>query len=344
MIQHSKPNITLKDREAVDELLMSGNIASGKMVVAFEEAILKFVNSSYGIFIDSGSKGIKLALRALEITAGDEVILPTYVCHSVIDAIVSIGATPVLCDVSDNWNVSLDDVETVMSPKTKAIILVHTMGIALNVNAFRKFNVPLIEDCCQALGSINKLGQMIGTAGDLSVFSFHAIKCITTGEGGFISTNNQALYDRLKALTYAKSDRSSVSDLQAVLGLSQLNAYPKNLAIRKNIAQTYFKEIENKQLTITFQHLFEQSNGYRFLLTSDVDFKHCRAFFEAHGVAVRKGVDELLHLNYPQFAKSKYPFAERIFKKTVSIPIYPSLTQENIQYVIQLINKYDAFR
>lgn len=310
----------------------------------FERRFEKFNSVKNATFVDSGSKAILMAIKLLGLVEGDEVVLPTYLCHSVIDAIIVSGATPVLCDVSDLWNLDVVDVERVFSKKTRCIIIVHTMGIAVEVEKFRCFNVPIIEDCCQAIGAKNSNGKKVGAIGDFSVFSFHAIKCLTTGEGGMLCINNPDYLPKTRNIQFIKATVSSMTDLQGALGISQLDQYSDFLSQRRKIGEYYLRGIESENLTSNFKSIFAFSNCYRFLISSGCEFESAKAYFSANGIAVRKGVDELLHRTYPIFSKSNYNNSEYIFNTTISIPIYPSLPLKEQTAIIDSINSYEKFR
>lgn len=345
VIPHSCPTISEIDSNAVQAQLLTGNIAKGNKVTEFENAFSHYTGFPYAKFTDSGSKAIKLALQVLGLETDDEVILPTYVCHSVIDAVKSVGAIPVLCDVSDAWNVSVEDVAEVISPASKAIILVHTMGIALNSSQFKIFGLPIIEDCCQSLGSIHySSGLMAGANADFAIYSFHAIKCMSTGEGGMLCYREEGYRELIDHFVKYKADNGVVTDLQAALGISQLAQYPTFLKQRIQIAEAYFKGIENPELYAEFKKYYLDSNCYRFLLTSEACFLGAKFFFEKKGIAIRKGVDALLHHSYPYKRKSDFSNSENIFSRTISIPLYPSLSEENIDDIINAINSYEHFR
>jgi perosamine synthetase len=344
MISHSKPTLTNQDNDAVSTILKSGNIANGIAVQNFEQMFKQYTAVQHARFVNSGSKAILLALQIMQIGKGDEVILPTYLCHSVFEAVIQSGASPVLCDVSDNWNVDIIDIEKVFSSKTKCIIIVHTMGIAVDIDKFKCFGVPIIEDCCQALGAKNSKGEHVGILGDFSIFSFHAIKCITTGEGGMLCINNKNYSFKIDQFQNNKSISSSMTDIHATLGISQLEQYNFFLNSRKKIAQNYFSGIEQKELIAQFKSVYNRTNFFRFLITSDCDFFDIKEHFLNKKIAIRKGVDELLHKTFPDFFKGDFENAEAIFKRTISIPIYPFLSLPEQTLIIDTINTYEKFR
>lgn len=344
MITHSKPYITTEDINAVSEQLHSGQLARGSKVKEFEIAVKNYLGFAYTKFMDSGSHALKIALEALGVGNNDEVILPTYVCHNVIEAVFAVKAKPLLCDIGDGWNMNTGSIEKVFTPRTKVIIAVHTMGMPMDIASLKKFNIPIIEDCCQAFGLRSSQKNYTGKNSDLSVFSFHAIKCLTTGEGGMVATNNALYAERIMSICKNKSEAGIVSDLQAALGLSQLIKYPAMLEKRKQIADFYFYNIINKRLTAKFERNRSKAVFFRFLIETEIPFEMIRMYFENNGIAVRKGVDELLHQTYPDYALHDYHNAESAFEKTVSLPIYPSLEMKDIEKIVTTLNSYEKLR
>src|SRR5882672_11343027 len=181
-ILHSKPWITDADNAALADLMRSGMLAQGTKTAEFERAVSEWVGvKDSGVAVGSGAASIVLALDALGIGSGDEVVLPTYVCPKVPEAVLTTGATPVLCDMSDYWTLKPDNVEPYVSPRTKALIVPHLYGIFSDTRSFHRFGIPVIEDCAQAIGHA---GKRPPSSGDIAIFSFHPTKLLTTGEGG----------------------------------------------------------------------------------------------------------------------------------------------------------------
>jgi perosamine synthetase len=337
MIAHSKPWITEEDTSAVLRQIQSNNIAAGAKVEEFT-ALLKAYFSTKHIFLTTnGSNAIYIALLALGIKTGDEVILPAYVCRNVLDAILHCGATPVLCDIGNYWTMEIENVAGLITKKTKAIIIVHSLGIAIDVKLFRKFGIPIIEDCCQCFS--NKVGDLQpGSDGDISVYSFNATKCLTTGEGGGIGTKRADLAAILKEILKNKSIYNPLTDLQAALGISQILRYEEVLQKRKIIADIYFNTL-NKSLLKDFSVVRSRSIYFRFLLTSDTpNFNEFQNYMSDNGVAIRKGVDTVLNIKNSTVI---YNNSLRAIKRTISIPIYPSLTLEEVSHITKTINKYE---
>ena len=330
MILHSKPWITEADLRAVDETLASGQIAAGKRCQEFEKQIAATMGALGGVALGSGTAAIVLALRALDIGAGDEVILPTYVCHQVADAVRETGAIPVFCDVGAAWNMTADTIQPHVSPRTRAIIAVHIFGIAADMDSILRIGLPVIEDCCQAFGAPG-IGR-----GTLAVHSFHATKCLTTGSGGMVTTGDATLRGRLREMQPHHAILSPMTDLQAALGLSQLIRYETMLERRRAIAEQYFAAFPadwtSKLAGVRGQNMF-----YRFPLTAGFTAAKKEAFAQ-HGVAVRQGVDDLLH-RHTGLPDADFPNAVAHFEATLSVPIYPALTDAEVQTVIAAVQQ-----
>lgn len=333
LITHSKPWLNDTDIDAVDSALAGGMIAGGVKVREFEKAVSEYHGTTGSVAVGSGTAAIVLALKALDIGKGDEVILPTYVCISVLHAVKAVGAVPVLCDVGRHWNMTPEEVKPHISKNTKALIVVHIFGIAADTAKFLRFGLPVIEDCCQAFGAVTG-GKKAGTVGACGVFSFNAIKCITTGEGGMTTSTDPVLVERMRALKASNSIASPMSDLQAVLGLSQLARYDEMLNRRRAIAQKYFSRLPSR-LTARLSEVKEGSIFFRFPLTVSGDFEALRKDCEEKGFAVRKGVDALIHRKFGS-ADKDFPNASGLFETTLSLPIYPALMEEDVDLILEM--------
>lgn len=332
LIQHSKPWITDSDVRAVADTVSGGMIAKGLRVQSFEDAVAAYNGTPGCVAVGSATAAISLALRSMGIGEGDEVILPTYVCISVANAVKSVGATPVLCDVGDHWNMTPRSVEPHISKATKAIILVHIFGIPSDASSFTHFKIPIIEDCCQAFGATVR-GRKVGTIGSVGVFSFNAIKCLTTGEGGMATSTDQALIDRMKRSRSDNIVASPMTDIQASLGLSQIARYGEMLLRRKKISEAYFAALPER-LTEKLSGSGGENIYFRFPITIGRDFDSLRVYFESKAIAVRRGVDSLIHRQWGLPDKA-FPEAVELFNTTLSLPIYPALTAEEAAHTIK---------
>lgn len=338
MIQHSGPWITEDDLTAARNVLLTGMIAKWNITEEFGKAISKHVGAGDCVACGSGTAALQLALLALNIGKGDEVILPTYVCQSVADAVMSTGATPIFCDVGGLWNMEPENVEKKISSSTKAIIIVHIYGIYADTPSFKKYRIPLIEDFCQCFGPKNNPATK--ATGDVSFYSFHATKCLTTGEGGAISSNNADLMRTIKGIFSRNAVASPMTDIQSALGLSQLNRYETFIRRREDIANFYFNDFP-KYLTESIASVRHKSMFFRFPLRfpSKIDFEKIRNQFERDGIAVRRGVDELLHRRFG-LSDNEFPNAVKCFDETLSIPILPFLKENDLERIVRGVEKY----
>jgi len=340
-IAHSKPYITQEDIESVDKVLVGVQISQGLLVRQFEHEVAEYLNVHDGVSTASGTAALHLALLALGFIKGKEVIMPTYVCKSVAEAIMSVGLIPIYCDVDEQWSMTVESVEQVFSKNTCAIIIVHIFGIPVDVQSFQQFNVLIIEDSCQSFGARVNMSAC-GTVGDIGFYSFHATKCLTTGEGGFVVSRDGDFVDRLRNIrdgSYPESPRlaSPMSDIQAALGLSQLRRYDTFLARRKYIAGLYFRRMKNLPIDLPFS-LVDQSIFFRFPVKVTGNFEKYYNAFIQQGINVRKGVDRLLHQDGTQSFNVCFSGAEKIFKETISIPIYPALSDDDIERIVMIAN------
>jgi perosamine synthetase len=337
MIAHSKPWLTTDDLQAIDKQFVGGHIAAGNKVVQFESELKSYLGVKSVFTTANGSNAIYISLLAFGVGKNDEVILPVYVCKNVFDAVIHTGATPVLCDIGEYWCMEFENVKACVSNKTKAIIAVHTLGIYCDIDSLRCFEIPIIEDCCQCF--VNEIdGNQLGKKGDIAVYSFNATKCLTTGEGGAISTQNEQLSEKIKLLLSNKSISNPLTDIQCALGISQLAKYDKALKRRLEIAAIYFEELPANLLEY-FALVKNKTMYFRFLLTSDtINFEHFQKYMAENGVAVRKGVDKIL--GEGNNTENVFDNAKKALKRTISIPIYPSLNNNDVYHIVDCVKKY----
>lgn len=326
-ITHSKPWITSRDVEAVANVLATSMLAQGALTRELEIRLAAWVDKSDAVAAGSGSAALVLALEGLKIGQGAEVILPTYVCPSVLEAVLAVGATPVLADVGECWVMTLADAKRVATERTAAIIVPHMYGIFADIASFRTLGVPIIEDCAQALGAEG--GRK--SEADVLVLSFHPTKCLTSGEGGMAISSDSTVLERMRARRdgldsgYAARYFSPLSDLAAGLAMSQLDRYADALSRRREIAAHYVAVIEESRPSALNMKAVGHSMFFRFPLHIEGGLDACKSAFLDLGIHVRKGVDQLLHRG-SGLPDLLFPSAVRHFDRTVSIPIYPALS------------------
>ncbi|MEW5984361.1 MAG: DegT/DnrJ/EryC1/StrS family aminotransferase [Acidobacteriota bacterium] len=332
-IPHSRPTLDAIDGQAIETALFSCSTAERGIVQRFERAVAAYLGMAGGVATSSGTAALVCALKALDVGPGDEVVVPTYVCGAVWRAVRAVGAVPVLCDVGDNWCMRVESVRPCVTNRTRAIVVVHTFGIVAPIADICDLGVPVIEDCCQALGATDG-GRMAGSCGDVCVLSFHATKLLTTAEGGMALSRAPGVVERLRAAAreHAEGLCQSLSDLQAALGLSQLSRYDGFLSRRRSLADVYLAELVDTTQCWP-PGLRGRSIFFRFPILVEGGFGRIRAAFAADHIHVRRGVDVLLHRELGH-ARERFPAAERCFSETVCLPIYPTLSDEEQQRVI----------
>jgi len=343
ILPHSRPWIIKDDIEIVKKIIKNKMISTGEVVQQFEKKISKYLLSKYSFAQSSGTTALILSLNALNIKPGDGVILPSYVCKNVLEAVLAIGSIPQLCDVNENGVITEKTVKKVFNKKSKAIIAVHIYGNICDVVSLRKFQVPIIEDACQAFGlDIN--GKKAGTIGDLGVLSFNATKCLATGEGGMVVTNSYKYAKKIKKIIYYKDYDSgvrfqyfnSITNIQAAMGISQLKRYNKFLKKRKYLFDKFYSSCQDNSIKIVND--LKSNMKFRFVIKKKRSFKYIEKKFLSQNIIIRKGVDQLLHrilnLNDKDFRNSV-----ELFNRSISIPFYPSLSNSEINRILNLIVK-----
>lgn len=349
-IKHNKPTITESDILAVTEVLQSGYIAQGDKVSEMETLLSMYSGIPFSVAVSNGTTAIYLALYACGIGKGDEVIIPTYVCSALLNAIFMLKAKPILVDVNEtDFNISWDSVFARINVKTKAVIVPHIHGMPSQIANNLPSNIVVIEDCATALKSYIE-GKHVGNKGSLSIYSFYATKYVTSGQGGFVCSRHLPLIEKVKdyrdfdcCSRYIPRFNFQMTDMQAALGVSQLKSVQKFSDRRKQIAIKY-QQICDKY-NVDYQKPSTNSimyNNYRFI----IKLEQVRRDIVMHGLK-RQGIDciipidnyELLH-NYLYLSKTNFPIAERLSATTLSLPIYPSLTDEQVEYILIKLKQY----
>ena len=312
-----------------------GWIAAGPEVAAFERELAAWLGVEAVAAVASGSAALELALRALGVGPGDEVVIPTYVCDALHHAVRRTGAAPVLADADPaTLSVSATDARARLTPRTRAIVVPHAFGLAADPEPFRALGVPLVEDCAQTLGA-RVGGRAVGTLGTLAVCSFSATKLLTTGEGGAVA-GPAALVERVRdAREYderadlAPRGNAKLTDLAAALGRSQLARLDAFLARRRAIAAQYRERLRRTPCT-TSAEVGDRHVYHRFVVETEREPERVQADMAARGVAARRPVFRPAHR---ALGLEGFPAAERLWQRTVSIPCYPTLTDADVDAV-----------
>lgn len=264
MIPVNTPLLEGNEEKYLLECLRTGWISSeGPFINEFETRLAKYVNRNHGVAVSSGSAALDIAIRAIGIGEGDEVIMPTFTIISPAASVVSCGAKPVLVDSDPyTWNMDTTQIEAKITAKTKAILVVHIYGLPVDMDPVlalaRRYNLLVVEDAAEMHGQTYK-GKMCGSFGDISIFSFYPNKHITTGEGGMILCDNPDLANKCKYyrnLCFESGRRFvhkelgwnyRMTNLQAALGVAQLENIDKHIEKKKAIGRQYQEGLKNVQ-------------------------------------------------------------------------------------------------
>lgn len=333
--------------QALTSVIESGHLAQGPRVEEFEQGMAALLGLAGGVAVSSGTAALEVALKSLGVAPGDEVILPSYVCAAPWLAIVRVGALPKIVDIEpDSYAIDPAEARKALSSRTRAIIVPHLFGLPANLTALQSLGVPLIEDCAQTLGA-TEAGRLVGTVGAVTVCSFYATKLLCTGEGGMVLSNDRSLLERARALREydeepVLDDRAfnyKMTDVQAALGLSQLSRFPAFLERRAAIAASYRKAFGFMSLGLPVIPPGRSHRYYRFVVRLPHEAGSVAsviARLEQRGVQCRCPVFRPLH-RYRDLAG--YPVTEEAFAQALSLPIYPSMTDEDVTRTIQVVSE-----
>jgi dTDP-4-amino-4,6-dideoxygalactose transaminase len=338
-IPHSRPTLGPEEIQAVSGVILSGYVAEGALVQEFEQSFANSLNIGHAVATNSGTSALHLSLLALEVGPGDEVIIPSYVCCALLNAVNYTGATPVLADIRpDTYNLDAADVIKRINDRTRAIIVPHLFGLAADLDSLLTLNVPVIEDCAQAVGS-EYAQRPVGTFGIAAIYSFYATKVLTTGEGGMVVSNSKDFADRIRDLkTYDQKDDYKIrfnykmTDIQAALGLAQLERLDTIIRRRRSIAEKYTRAFKTLDLNLPPQnpgHIF-----FRYVIGLNTDSLSFIQALANKGVGCGRPVYLPLHR---QLKRKGCPVSEEAWKNSLSIPIYPSLSDAEVTRVIDAV-------
>ena len=331
MIPHSRSTLDATDEAAVLETIRSGLLTSGEKTEAFRNAFADFLDISNVRLCSSGSAALKAILQALDVHAGDNVLIPNYICGDVAAAVRATGATPCLYDNrADSLLSSPEQILKQTTERTKAIVVNHTFGFCFQdvETLASETGLPIIEDCCHAIAAGSLIqDQAISLSSICSFYSFNATKLLATGEGGAVASHDEAFIRRLDEVLVGRG----LSDLESSLGLSQLRRYPGFLERREEIAQLYFEQMPDP---LTRMMRSTPSLYFRF----PIAVEDPQAYLCSDRVTFRRGVDSLLHVELG-LAGDGLTHSITTYNHTISVPIFPSLTDSEVEVVIAEVSK-----
>ena len=335
MIPHSRPSISDDDVERVAAVVRSGQLAQGPEVAALERDLAGRLSVEAAAVVASGTVALELALRALDVGPGHDGLIPSYVCDALHHAVTRCGAQAVLVDADPTTlSLSAKDAEARLTPRTRAVVVPHAFGLAVNVAPFLALGVPVIEDCAQALGA-EVGGRAAGGTGALGVCSFYATKMSAAGEGGAVvgparlvaRVRDGREYDEREALRPRMN--AKLTDMQAALARSQLARLDAFVARRRAIAARYRARLARADCRLPSDA--DRAHVYhRFVIGLERDLVSIQAALATRGIAVRRPVFRPIHR---ALGLDGYPEAERLWSSALSIPCYPALTDAEVDRV-----------
>jgi len=358
----AKPNILKHDIDLVAEVLQSGMLVQGKYVSELEKSFMSLSNSPFASALSNGTATLHLALKALDIKEGDEVIVPAFSYIATANVVELVGAKPIFVDIDINtFNIDVSKIEEAITSKTKAIMPVHEFGLACDMLAIMKIankhNLFVIEDSACALGAKCN-DKHVGTFGSFGSFSLHPRKAISCGEGGVLLCNDKKLDDKIKILRNhgtefidGKMDFTEfgfnyrMTDFQAALVCSQMERLQKSIDYKNKLAVIYNQELNTTHLTKPTVPSFTTHTWqtYHIVLDEKINRDELILKLKENNIGVNYGAQ---CMPYMQSFKNKYnydcqklfPNALKAYKQGLALPIYDLVTPSQITYISQTLN------
>lgn len=364
MIPYGHQKIDQNDVREVIKVLKSDWLTQGPKVLEFEKALADYGGTKYAVATNSGTAALHLAYLAAGLKAGDEVITSSNTFVATSNMLMAIGAKPVFCDIRlDTYNLDETKIEKLITKNTKAIVPVHFSGqpcALAEINRIaKKYKLLVIEDACHALGAKYK-GKKIGSLSDMSVFSFHPLKSITTGEGGAVLTSDKKIYERLLLLRshgiYKDKSGKNVmvelgfnyrlTDLQAALGISQLKKVDSFVRQRRRVIEWYKQELkEIKQIILPRENKGNFSAWHIYVIRTK-NYEHCdqlSTYLKQKGIGANFHYPAVYSQPYYRshgFSKVKLANEEIYHNSCLTLPCHVLLKRDDIRYVSKMIKEF----
>ncbi len=350
-----KPFIGEEEKSAVISLLNSGHIATGETVEMFEKKFAEKVGKKYCIMVNSGTVALYLALIRSSIK--EYVIVPSLTCKSVLDAVLAAGLKPIFADVEpDTHNLDLSTLSEDQLNKARGVIVVHSYGHCANIDKIKyyinKYKLVFIEDFAQSVGGYFE-NKILGSFGDISVTSFYGPKIITTGQGGAILTDDENIYLQCKGMISCKSEKTlyhgtlnfQMMDIAAAIGIEQLKKIDTIIELRRGAANRYYNDLQNLEIGLPCEKEYAKHVYYKFPIILPKRINKIEFIDEMNSHGIQTGIlySKTLHEIYSQtdskYDNSRLKISENISKSIVSLPMYPELTEDDINFISKTIKK-----
>lgn len=373
MIPYGHQSIDENDVEEVVKVLNSDWLTTGPKVSEFENAICDYVGCKYAISVNSGTSALDIAVGSLDLPKGSEVITTPFTFAATSNALLYNHLKPVFADIKkDTRNIDPEDIRRRITPKTKAIIYVDFAGHPCDIEEIKEIarenDLRLIEDASHAFGASYQ-GNKIGNFADLTVFSFHPVKPITTGEGGAVVTDNTEVAEKVKLLRSHGIDRDAntrygpdagwaydmkmlgrnyrMTDIQAALGISQLKKLDGFIERRNEIANLYNGLLDGCELVeapITKADIVHGWHIYTVLLNESINRNEFFKYMRKNEIGVNVHYIPIYHFTYYRehfdFNENDFPETEDVFNRTITLPIYPGMKDEEVELVVKTIKAW----
>ncbi len=337
MIPHSRPTLGAAESRAAARVLASGFLSLGPEVAAFERETARWVGRRHAAAASSGTSALQLALSVLGAGPGREVVLPSYVCSAVLNAVLANGARPVVCDVDrETYHLTPALARKALTPRTAVLVVPHLFGRPAPVREIARLGVPVVEDCALTLGA------GVGRAGTLTVLSFYATKLLTSGgQGGMVLGEDRRLVEGVRdLLLHDNRDRyrlrfnAQMTDLQAAVGRVQLGRLHGFLKARKRLADRYTRALRDVPgLTLPFDAESPKRTWFRYTVEV-ADARRAAMVLAGKGIEAKPPVFQPLH-RYLDLDPRRFPATEVLFRRVLSLPLYPSLSEADQRRVIR---------
>jgi UDP-4-amino-4,6-dideoxy-N-acetyl-beta-L-altrosamine transaminase len=373
MIPYGHQLITQEDIDAVVDVLKSDWLTTGPHIEKFERSLCEYTEAKFAVATNSATSALDIAVQALDLPHGSEVISTAFTFAATNNALLYNGLKPVFADIRrETRNIDPEDIRRKITRKTRAIMVVDFAGHPCDLKEIREIaedhNLFLIEDAAHALGSSYN-GKKIGTFADITVFSFHPVKPITTGEGGATVTEDSDLAEKMhllrshgiiKSKDTTENQETSwqydmkmlgrnyrLTDIQAALGLSQIKKLDQFIRKRNSLALQYMKELEDVpfiELPVTKDQI---GHGWHLftVLVNGINRNHFYSHLRNYGIGANVHYIPTYRFSYYKEHQpndfSKYPVTEDVFNRIITLPLYPGMADEDLWKVIDVIKAFE---